>query len=200
VKEVTITLDGREVKAQEGATILEVAREHGIEIPTLCSDDKLEPYGSCWLCIVDVEGARGFVPSCSTRVADGMVVTTNSDDIRATRRLCLELLLSDHYGDCVAPCTITCPAGIDIPGYIDHIKNGRFQEAVALIKERNPLPLIIGRVCPHTCETQCRRNNVDEPIGINNLKRFAADYDIACLLYTSPSPRDRTRSRMPSSA
>ncbi len=186
MKEVTITLDGREVKAQEGATILEVAREHGIEIPTLCSDDKLEPYGSCWLCIVDVEGARGFVPSCSTRVADGMVVTTNSDDIRATRRLCLELLLSDHYGDCVAPCTITCPAGIDIPGYIDHIKNGRFQEAVALIKERNPLPLIIGRVCPHTCETQCRRNNVDEPIGINNLKRFAADYDIACNVPYTP--------------
>jgi len=73
---------------------------------------------------------------------------------------------------------VACPAGIDIQGYIALIANGQYQEALKLIKESNPLPLVCGRVCPRFCETECRRNVVDEPVAINALKRFVADYDL----------------------
>ena len=80
-------------------------------------------------------------------------------------------------GDWFTPCRLACPAGIDIQGYVAYINQGKFVEALQLIKEKNPLPLSIGRVCPHFCEDACRRNLVDQPIAINPLKRFVADYD-----------------------
>jgi formate dehydrogenase major subunit len=176
---VNITLNGKPVKANTDQTILEVARSRGITIPTLCNDERLKAYGSCRVCLVKVEGARNFVPSCSTQVSEGMVIDTEDEEIYEARRLSLALLISDHYGDCVSPCSLECPAHIDIQGYIALIRAGAYQEAVELIKERNPMPVTIGRVCPHPCEEVCRRSRVDEPIAINNLKRFAADYDIA---------------------
>jgi len=176
---VTVTLNGIPVQADTGQTILEVARRSGITIPTLCHDLRLKPFGSCRVCLVKVEGARNFVPSCSTSVTDGMIIDTEDREVVEARRLSLALLISDHYGDCVAPCSLECPAHIDIQGYIALIRAGQYQEAVKLIKERNPMPVTIGRICPHPCEEVCRRSRVDEPIAINNLKRFAADYDIA---------------------
>ncbi len=95
-----------------------------------------------------------------------------------TRRLLLDLLLREHYGDCVAPCQLTCPAGIDIQGYLALISRGEYIEALKLIREKLPMPATIGRVCPHFCETQCRRTLVEEPININHLKRFVADYEM----------------------
>lgn len=80
--------------------------------------------------------------------------------------------------ECLAPCQATCPAQIDIPAYITLIAEGRYEDAVRKIKERNPLPLTCGRVCPHPCESKCRRTMVDEPVNINHLKRFAADYEL----------------------
>jgi len=80
--------------------------------------------------------------------------------------------------DCVAPCQATCPAQIDIPAYIDAIAHGRHEDALRIIKESNPLPLVCGRVCPHVCESVCRRTDVDEPVNINHLKRFAADFEL----------------------
>jgi len=74
-----------------------------------------------------------------------------------------------------APCVVTCPAGINVQGYIQLIGQGKYQEAVHLIMERLPLPGVLGRVCPHPCESDCRRAEVDKPIAIRNLKRFAAD-------------------------
>lgn len=79
--------------------------------------------------------------------------------------------------ECITPCRLACPAGIDIHGYVAHINRGEFGEALKLIKEKNPLPLSVGRVCPHFCEDACRRILVDQPIAINPLKRFVADYD-----------------------
>jgi predicted molibdopterin-dependent oxidoreductase YjgC len=98
--EVTLTIDGHTVKAEEGMTILEAARAAGIHIPTLCWDEDLEPYGGCRLCIVHVEGLRGLPPSCTTAVADGMVVTTENPEITETRRMVVRLLLADHPTDC----------------------------------------------------------------------------------------------------
>jgi heterodisulfide reductase subunit A-like polyferredoxin len=74
-----------------------------------------------------------------------------------------------------APCTLTCPAEINVQGYVQLIKMGKYREAVQLIMERLPLPGVLGRVCPHPCETKCRRGELDEAVAICNLKRFAAD-------------------------
>lgn len=176
---VKLILNGKQIKVDENKTILQVARENGIEIPTLCYDTRLEPFGSCRVCLVKVEGAKTFVPSCSTKVTEGMVVETNSPEIIEARHMSLALLISEHYGDCLSPCTLQCPARIDIQGYIALIRAGKYREAVKLIKEKNPMPVTIGRICPRPCEEVCRRIIVDEPVAINNLKRFAADYDIA---------------------
>lgn len=80
--------------------------------------------------------------------------------------------------ECSAPCQRACPAGIDIPAYINRISRGLYLDAVRIIKETNPFPLVCGRICVHPCEYVCRRNLVDEPVAINNLKRFAADYEM----------------------
>lgn len=75
-----------------------------------------------------------------------------------------------------APCGLTCPTGINVQGYVALISAGKFQEALALIRERNPFPSVCGRVCHHPCEEKCNRRELDEPIAINPLKRFVADY------------------------
>lgn len=176
---IKIIIDKQGYLVDESATILDAARLNGIDIPTLCHDEQLEPFGSCWLCVVEVEGERRpLVPACATKVRDGMVITTKSELIRDARRLCLELLLSDHYSDCLPPCQMACPAGVRVKDYIGLIRKGRYQEAVQLIRQNNPLPAVCGRVCVRPCEIECRRNLVDEPIAIDFLKRFVADWEM----------------------
>ncbi len=87
-------------------------------------------------------------------------------------------ILGEYTTDeCTAPCQRTCPAGINIPEQIQQTALGNYLEALRVIKERNPLPLVCGRICPHPCEFECRRNLTDEPVAINYLKRFVADYE-----------------------
>ena len=76
----------------------------------------------------------------------------------------------------ISPCQHTCPVGINIPKYVAHIAEGEYLEAVETIRERNPFPAICGRICHHPCETRCRRGELDEPVAIRELKRFAADW------------------------
>ena len=178
-EQVTVTINGKKINARNDQTILDVIREHGIaDIPTLCYDPKLPPYGSCYLCVVEVEGVAKLIPSCDSRVGNGMVIHTHNERIRNARKTALELLLSNHYADCTAPCKQTCPAGVDVQGYIALMAAGKHREAVRLIKETNPLPLVCGRVCVRECEVACRRNLVDEAVGIDYLKRYATDIDI----------------------
>jgi len=178
---ITIELNGKTVKGFQGETIYECASRHGIEIPTLCHDPRIEPFSSCYVCVVEVEGMRGHQPSCSTRITEGMKVNTEKESVKLARKTALDLLLSNHYADCLGPCKQHCPAGVDVQGYISLIDKGRYSDAVALIKETNPLPAICGRVCVRPCEAACRRNLLDEdaPVGIDYMKRFAADYDLA---------------------
>ncbi|MCK4512859.1 (2Fe-2S)-binding protein, partial [bacterium] len=175
---VTISLDGKEVRVEHGITILEAARQNGIEIPTLCHDEQLEPFTSCWVCAVKLEGMKRYIPSCGTRVVEGMKVWTNTEDVRAVRRMALELLMSNHRGDCIAPCQVACPASVDVQGYITLIAKKKYRDATKLVKEVNPFPLSIGRVCTRPCEDECRRNAMEGPVCIDFLKRFAADWDI----------------------
>jgi formate dehydrogenase major subunit len=179
MEKIKLTIDGKEITASPDQTILEVIRENQLaDIPTLCHDPKLPPYGSCYLCVVEVEGVNKMIPSCSSPVSAKMVVHTDNERIRSARKTALELLLSNHYADCLAPCQQTCPAGVDVQGYIALIAMGKPQEAIRLIKETNPLPLVCGRVCVRECEVACRRNRVDEAVGIDYLKRYASDIDI----------------------
>ncbi len=171
----SINIDGRDIPARSGQTILQVCRENGINIPVLCYEPRLSPLGTCRLCTVEVEGP-GLTISCSTMAAPGMVVRTASEGVIATRRARVEQLVADHYGDCLAPCRQACPAGIDVQGYITLVSRGAYQEAVDLIGESIPLPAVCGRICPHPCEKECRRSLVDDPIAINHLKRFASEH------------------------
>ena len=186
---VTLTIDGRTATVDEGRTVLEAARSLGIEIPTLCHVEGLEPVSACFLCCVQVEGTRTLSPSCALPAADGMVVTTASDDIRAARRTALELLLSDHAGECVAPCAARCPAGLDVPGFVYEIASGENGRAIARIHERLSLPGALGRVCPRLCEESCRRCDWDhEGLAIGALHRHAADRNLEAASPSLPRP------------
>lgn len=177
---VNIVLNGQIVRASSDESILEVAKRNNISIPTLCNDPRIEPYTSCYVCVVEVEGMKGLQPSCSTKVREGMVINTDNEKVKKARKTALDLLLSNHYADCMGPCKQTCPAGVDVQGYISLIEKGLYNDAIALIKEVNPLPAICGRVCVRPCEVACRRNLLDEgaAVGIDYLKRFAADRDL----------------------
>ena len=98
---VTLTIDGIEVKAKQGTTILEAARQVGIDIPTLCFLKEINEVGECRMCIVEVEGMRGFATSCIQKVADGMVVHTNTPAVVDARKVVLDLILSNHKIDCL---------------------------------------------------------------------------------------------------
>lgn len=98
---VTLTIDGIEVKAKQGTTILEAARTVGIDIPTLCFLKEINEVGECRMCIVEVEGMRGFATSCIQKVAEGMVVHTNTPAVVDARKVVLDLILSNHKIDCL---------------------------------------------------------------------------------------------------
>ena len=176
MEKIKIKINDQEIEALPGKTILEVVRENNLDdIPTLCHSDELEPYGSCFVCVVEVKGRWNLVPSCSTRIVEGMEVETNNDRIRESRKTAFELLISNHYADCISPCMEGCPAGVDAQGYIALSAMGEYRKAVDLIRETNPLPAVCGRVCVRKCEVVCRRQDVDSPVGINAIKRFVTD-------------------------
>jgi formate dehydrogenase (NADP+) beta subunit len=314
---VKLTIDGRDVTAEAGDSLLHAALEAGIYVPHLCDHPDLPPGGVCRLCVVEVEGVDGVVASCSTPVADGLVVTTQSDEIARLRRLALELLLVGHPPECgtcqkylncelqslkqylgveelrvnrrpkllpvngrnplfvydpnkcvlcgrcvracgdlreinvlqykkqgsesyiytaqgealadsgcrfcgscaevcptgaiqdteevmqaqnrkaaLVPCKSTCPAEIDVPRYVRATKEGDCATAVAVIREKVPFPLVLGYVCEHPCEAECRRGQVNEAVSIRELKRFAASRDDAATWRENSAPKDDTGKRV----
>jgi formate dehydrogenase major subunit len=176
---VTLTIDGREVTVAPGTTVLAAARQAGIRIPTLCHVEGLEPVSSCFICAVQVEGQRNLSPACGLPVAGGMVVTTDCADVRTARKTAIELLLSDHAGDCVAPCAATCPAGLDIQGFVYELARRDSRRATEVISRRLALAGSLGRICPRLCEQQCRRCDLDTGLAIGALHRFAVDQDVS---------------------
>ena len=170
-----LIINSKEIQAQAGQTILEAAKNNNIEIPTLCHDERVQLSGACGICTVEVAGSPRLFRACSTLAADGMVISTDTERIRRNRKTVLELLMSDHEGDCRPPCQLACPAETDCQGYIKLVAEGDYKRAYDLIMETNPFPASIGRVCPHPCEDACRRELVEEPIAIMALKAFAAD-------------------------
>jgi formate dehydrogenase alpha subunit len=99
---IRLTINGRQVVAEKGATVLEAALEAGIYIPKLCYDPDLKPYGGCRLCVVEIEKMRGLVSSCTTPATEGMVVRTDTPRVNQSRRITMELIGANHHGDCLA--------------------------------------------------------------------------------------------------
>ena len=178
IRNVRLTVNDREVYGFEGQKILDLCAECGIKIPTLCYDPHLSVHGGCSVCLVEIEGARSLMRACTNTVAPNMVIKTNTKRVTDARRLALELLLSDHVGDCRPPCSITCPAQGNVQAYINLTAQGKYREALDVLHEHVTLPASIGRVCTAPCQAKCRRNLADEkePVSIREIKRFVSDW------------------------
>jgi len=288
---IDLIIDGKKIKTEPGKTVLEAALEAGIYIPNLCYHPDLPVTGACRLCIVEIEGMKGFPASCATIAKQGMAVHTNTPELRELRKNNVWLILSEYDGEpgentqlkkvidwigrknlldrpsgklpvktdeplfirdnnrcilcercvrmcqevrktgvigllnrgintvvetsnslpltdagckfCLAcvevcptgalsdkikfdekdrektllPCTNTCPAGIEVSRYVRLIAENRFQDALEVVREKVPFPAVLGYVCTHPCEEACRRGELNEPIAIRALKRFAAEQD-----------------------
>ena len=167
-----LTIDRISVEVAQGSTILDSAKKLGIDIPALCLKEGCQPSTSCMVCIVKVKNR--LIPSCATIAEDGMEIESETDEIREARRTALELLLSDHAGDCIAPCHNICPAGMNIPLMIRQIAEGDLRNVIITVKKDISLPAVLGRICPAPCEKGCRRGFHDNPISICLLKRYVA--------------------------
>lgn len=292
-----IKIDGKSLNIPDETNVLEAALQNGIYIPHLCHHPDLPELGSCRLCIVEVDGVDGVVPSCTLKTKEGLNIRTKSEKIDHLRKLAMELLLAAHPEDCstcpkygrcelqtliqymgvsatrvrsrikgfpsntdnpllihdmnrcvlcgrcvracnnlrgvkvlqynkrdmetyvgtlqdkllkdadcrfcgacaevcptgtirdvmnytatekrdtLIPCQTTCPVHIDIPRYVRFAKQGKFAEATAVVHERLPFPECLGYICAHSCEAKCRRGEVNEPVSIRNIKRYAAEHD-----------------------
>lgn len=175
---VSLEMDGRHLTVPAGATLLEAARMAGMHIPVMCHSPLLGAAGTCMVCVVEVKGV-GLVPACSSPAADGMRVSLASELVLEARRRAVKTVLDEHYADCVAPCTLACPAGVDVQNYLKLIALGMPEEAAALVRETNPFPAVHGRVCTRPCEDVCRRERVDEVVAICASKRFSAEREAA---------------------
>ncbi|HYG34852.1 MAG TPA: FAD-dependent oxidoreductase [Clostridia bacterium] len=170
-----ITIDGQSVNVTGDQTILSAARTLGLDIPTLCYLEKCGPLTSCLVCMVKVNGK--LVPSCGTKVQPGMVVESETEEVHAARRTALELLFSDHVGDCLSPCQRLCPLGLNIPVMLRQIESGNLAEALRTARGALPLAGVLGRLCHHPCEQGCRRGNWDNPAAIREMELFVTEWE-----------------------
>ncbi len=201
-------IDNREVDLPPGGTLLDAARQLGIDVPALCYLDGLRPNTSCLVCVMKVqeksdgaterrsdEGgsptAGRLVPSCATVAEEGMRVESETEEVWQVRRTTLELLLSDHAGECRAPCQFASPFDTDIPRMIRAIAAGRIEDAIVTLRRDIPLAAVLARISPELSEGGCRRSAIDEAVSIGFLKRCVADRDlISSAPYVPPREPD----------
>ena len=170
-----LKINGMPAHVEPGATVLEAAELVFVEIPTLCNLKGCEPETSCMLCVVKDKASGQLIPACSARAVDGMEIDTECGEVQAARRDILNLLLSEHVGDCEAPCTRICPAHLDIPLMLREIERGNMESAAWIARRDLTLPATLGYICPAPCETGCRRAQVDKAIPIRDLHRSLAE-------------------------
>lgn len=163
------------LEVPEGSSLLAAAAQLGQQIPTMCHNGELDHFTSCMICMVKDTTSGKLLPACSARVQEGMEIITDDPEILESRKIALELLLSEHAGDCEAPCRVSCPAFMDIPLMNRLIASGQFQQALEVVMKDIALPGVLGRICPAPCEGACKRKPIDEAVSICLLKRFTAD-------------------------
>jgi ferredoxin len=193
---VRLKIDNREVEAERGAVLIEVIRATGVEVPSMCYLKGEEHFTSCMVCVVKDRTSGKIIPSCSLQVEEGMDIVSGDEEVLEARKMALELLLSEHVGDCEAPCQVTCPAHMNIPLMNRLLARGEFSEALKVVKKDIALPAVLGRICTAPCEGACRRKQVDQPVSICLLKRFAGDRDLAEADPWMPTPGDPTGKRV----
>ncbi len=174
---VNITIDGQGATVPSGTLLIDACAKIGITIPAMCYVKEYGHFTSCMVCVVRNVDTDRMIPSCSAQVEEGMRIDTRSPAVIDSRRMALELLLSDHVGDCEGPCTRGCPAGLDVPAMIRCLADGRIDEAARIVREGLPIPAVLGRICPAPCEKTCRRAQIDQAVAIRYLARCAAEHD-----------------------
>lgn len=170
-----IKINNIALSASPDETILSVAKRAGIPIPTMCWIKEFKPSTSCMVCVVQDLRNGKIVTSCSALVEEGMDISTDNEEVLDMRKSALDLLLSEHNGDCEAPCQRVCPAEMNIPLMNRLISENRMDEALKVVKETIAIPSILGYICPAPCEKACRRKDIDEPVSICLLKRFVGE-------------------------
>jgi len=142
VDTITLTINGEVVSARKGATVLEAALAADIYIPTLCYDPDLKPYGACRLCVVEIEGMRGLVSSCTTLATEGMVVHTETPRVNQARRITMELIIANHQGNCFTCVTNQQCEVLKIAQYLgmnqEHIDRLRKSTQVLPVDDSHP--------------------------------------------------------------
>ena len=161
VDTITLTINGKEVNAKKGATVLEAALSAGIYIPTRCYDPDLKPYGACRLCVVEIEGMRGLVSSCTTPASEGMIVHTETQRVNRARRITMELIIANHHGDCLSCVKNQLCELLKIAQYLGmeqkHVDRLRKSTQVLPIDEshpafiRDPNKCILCSICVRAC-------------------------------------------------
>lgn len=193
---IKLNINKQEVLVEDGISVLKAAESLGIEIPTMCYHDGFGNHPSCMLCLVK-DGKTGKLhPSCALPAQEGMEIITDDEEIFEARKESLELLLSDHVGDCEAPCRTACPAFMDIPKMNRLIAEKKFDEALKVVKEEIALPLILGYICPAPCEKACRRTQVDEAVSICALKKQVAFDDLEKKNYYLPEKANKSNKKV----
>ena len=177
MSKVSLTIDGETYQVEPGQTILEAAQKNDVEIPTMCYHGEISENTSCFVCVVKDAETGEWQPSCTSEIHDDMEIEAFTPEVKDMRKTALDLLLSEHSGDCEAPCTIACPAHAKVEEYVRAGREGDFQKALEIVKKRIPFPMSIGRVCPRFCEKDCRRNvkEGEEAVAINDFKRLSAE-------------------------
>lgn len=173
-----LKIDNRELELDAPVSIYHAAQKLGIEIPVMCYKPGLQHFTSCMICMVKDKTTGRMLPACSAPCADGMDIETLNDEIRGFRKATLELLLSDHVGDCEAPCQRLCTVHLEVPRMIRDIMAGRMDDAIASVREEMAIPSILERYCNAPCEKGCRRGKHDEGLSIRELTRYVADWDL----------------------
>jgi len=171
-----LLVNGKKVEIKGKKLLIDILEDEGIKIPHLCYDKRVGSSGDCGLCRIKVNGELKL--ACKEYAAEEDEVITEDDEIVKARLEALENILKAHNGDCISPCRDGCPAHGDVEEYLRLTADGRYHEAVKVMKESYILPAALGRVCPAFCERKCRRSLIDEPLAIRAIKRFAADEDL----------------------
>jgi hypothetical protein len=172
---VKLKINNTQIEVEEGTILIDAANHVGIKIPTMCTNGEIEHFTSCMICIVKDAKNGKLIPSCTAIVENGMEIITDDDEIAEARKTALELLLSDHTGDCEAPCQIACPAFMNIPLMNRLIAIGQTEDALNIVRKDIALPGVLGRICSAPCEKACKRAAIDEAVSICLLKRFSYD-------------------------
>ncbi len=185
---VKLTINNSTVEVPEGTSVWQATKSAGFDVPTMCYTEETEHFTSCMVCLVKDAGSGRLFASCSTPVFEGQQVITNDPETEESRVAALELLLSEHVGDCEAPCQLVCPAHMNIPLMNRLIAKGDFAKALEVVKRDIAIPAILGRICSAPCEAGCRRKQVDEAVSICHIKRYSGDVDLENAIPFLPKP------------